>query len=156
MQNVQSLRHRRSKSVGNEGWLEHKAPFVVAPGTVLQPYYKRTKSVTSPEMKDITNSRTSRYCLITQEADTDGELETKLYKGDVIPTTTGGAQVVFDDVECLKQMSPTGPSSTSPQPRKRKSNAEERKTPNKKSSSTDVGSRCSTGIEGHFTKKQRI
>lgn len=149
------MRHRRSKSVGNEGWLEHKAPFVVAPGTVLQPYYKRTKSVTSPEMKDITNARTSRYCLITQEADTEGELETKLYKGDVIPTTTGGAQVVFDDVECLKQMSPTAEMQLSPHTRKRKSDAAERKTPSKKPA-TEVGSRCSTGIEGHFSKSKRI
>lgn len=148
---VTNPRHRRSKSVGNEGWLEHKAPTIVAPGTVLQPYYKRTKSVTSPEMKDITNSRTSRYCLITQEADTDGEIATKLYKGDVVPTTTGGAQVIFDDVECLKQLSPTA---SSP-PRKRKSNAEERKTPSKKSA-LDLNSRCSTGIEGHHTKKQRL
>jgi kinesin family protein 23 len=143
--------------VGNEGWLEHKAPFVVAPGTVLQPFYKRTKSVTSPEMKDITNSRTSRYCLITQEADTDGELETRLYKGDVIPTTTGGAQVVFDDVECLKQLSPINATTTSPttELRKRKSNTEQRKTPSKKSAA-EIGDLCSTGIEGHFTKKQRL
>jgi kinesin family protein 23 len=102
-------------------------------------------------MKDITNARTSRYCLITQEADTDGELETKLYKGDVIPTTTGGAQVVFDDVECLTHMSPNRALSSPPPARKRKS--DDRKTPNKK---TDVGSRCSTGIEGHSSKKQRI
>lgn len=147
-------RHRRSKSVGTEGWLEHRTPTIVPPGTVLQPYYKRTKSVTSPEMKDITNSRTSRYCLITQEADTDGELETKLYKGDVFATTSGGAQVVFDDVECLKQRSPTAESS--PTQRKRKSATEERKTPSKKSTNNDIGNRCSTGIEGHYSKKQRL
>lgn len=122
-------------------------------GTVLQPYYN-AKSVKSPEMKDLANRRSSRYCLITQGADTDGEVETRLYKGDVIPTTSGGAQVVFDDVECLKQLSP-GPSP----PRKRKStNAEERKTPAKKHSSGKVQaveSRCSVGIEGH-NKKQRL
>lgn len=150
-------RHRRSKSVGNEGWLEHRAPTIVHPGTVLQPYYNRTKSVTSPEMKDITNARTSRYCLITQQADTDGELETKLYKGDVINTRTGGAQVVFDDVECLKQQSPT----SSPTDRKRKSSnvdeniGQQPKTPSKKSNQ-DIGARCSQGIEGHYSKKQRV
>lgn len=108
-------------------------------------------------MKDITNPRTSRYLLVHQEADTDGELETKLFKGDVIPTTSGGAQVVFNDVECLKQMSPTAsPNETS---RKRKSAAEDQqKTPSKHNKkSQDVGNRCSTGIEGHYsTKKQRI
>ena len=105
-------------------------------------------------MKDM--NRSSRYCLITQEADTDGELETKLYKGNVIPTISGGAQMVFDDVECLKQISPSG----SPLQRKRKStNAEERRTPGKSHSSGNVNpveSRCSVGIEGHSTKKQRV
>jgi kinesin family member 23 len=122
-------------------------------GTVFQPYFNRTKSVKSPEMKDITNARTSRYCLITQEADTDGELETKLYKGDVIPTTSGGAQVVFNDVECLKQMSPTADLT----PRKRKSNTTEEnvKSPKKKSDVV-TQARCSTGIEGHYSKKQRL
>lgn len=99
-------------------------------------------------MKDM--NRSSRYCLITQEADTDGELETKLYKGNVIPTISGGAQMIFDDVECLKQISP-GES-----PRKRKStNADERKT-GKSKSNGPVEGRCSIGIEGHSTKKQRL
>lgn len=147
---VANPRHRRSKSVGNEKWLEHRTPNPVPLGTVLQPYYN-AKSVKSPEMKDM--NRSSRYCLITQEADTDGELETKLYKGNVIPTISGGAQMVFDDVECLKQISP-GESQ-----RKRKStNEEERRTPGKTNSSghvNPVDSRCSVGIEGHSSKKHR-
>lgn len=107
-------------------------------------------------MKDITNPRTSRYCLIHQEADTDGELETKLYKGDVIPTTSGGAQVVFNDVECLKQLSPTE-SSPNETNRKRKSATEDPKTPSKSRKNLEaVSSRCSQGIEGHYTKKQRL
>lgn len=112
--------------------------------------------MTSPELKDVTNPRTSRYCLVHQEADTDGELETKLYKGDVIPTVSGGAQVVFNDVECLKQISPTAsPEGSS---RKRKSAAEEPKTPgkSKKKAVEPVSSRCSVGIEGHYSKKQRL
>ena len=28
-------------------------------------------------------------------------------QGDIVPTSTGGSQVVFDDVEILKQESPT-------------------------------------------------
>lgn len=150
---VANPRHRRSKSVGSEKWLEHRPAHPVPLGTILQPYYN-AKSVKSPEMKDFANRRSSRYCLITQGADTDGEVETRLYKGDVIPTTSGGAQVIFDDVECLKQLSP----GASP-PRKRKSvNAEERRTPAKKHSSSQpqaVESRCSVGIEGH-SKKQRL
>lgn len=109
-------------------------------------------------MKDITNPRTSRYCLIYQEADTDGALETKLYKGDVIPTTSGGAQVVFNDVECLKQFSPTSPDGTAA--RKRKSSTKEEQPPQQKTPSKNkidmISARCSSGIEGHFSKKQRF
>lgn len=146
---IANLRHRRSKSVGNEQWLEHRTANPVHLGTILQPYYN-AKTVKSPEAKDIVNKRTSRYCLITQEADTDGELETKLYKGDVIPTTTGGAQVVFDDVECLKQIA------LSPQRKRKSTNGEDVRTPSKKHSVDVVESRCSIGIEGHSTKKQRV
>lgn len=102
-------------------------------------------------MKDIT-SGADRYCLITHQADTDGELETKLYKGDVIPTTSGGAQVVFDDVECLRQMNP----GDTP-PRKRKSGHEDQRSSRKKESVDVVESRCSVGIQGHTSsKKQRL
>lgn len=101
-------------------------------------------------MKDM--NRSSRYCLITQEADTEGELETKLYKGNVIPTISGGAQMIFDDVECLKQIAPDD------SPRKRKStNAEERRPAKSQSSgNVNVESRCSIGIEGRSSKKQRV
>lgn len=98
-------------------------------------------------MRDITGGP-SRYCLITQEADTEGELETKLYKGDVIPTTSGGAQVVFDDVEMLKQLSPTTPS-------RKRSVDDDPKTPGKMPSVEMVQSRCSIGIEGGRKKKSR-
>jgi kinesin family protein 23 len=76
-----SIRHRRSKSCGTEGWLQHKQVNPIPLGTVLQPYYKTTKCVDKlTDIKDVNNRRTSKYCLITQENDTDGELETKLYK----------------------------------------------------------------------------
>jgi len=53
-------------------------------GTVLQPLMQRRRSVTrltSP--KEIIDGA-SRYCLVAQEHDTDGELETKLYKVEII------------------------------------------------------------------------
>lgn len=41
---------------------------------------RRKRSVTHlTDPKDITN-RTSRYCLVSQNQDEEGELETKLYK----------------------------------------------------------------------------
>ncbi|XP_071446831.1 kinesin-like protein KIF23, partial [Hetaerina americana] len=110
-----ALRHRRSKSASNATgvWLDHRPIVSAVPlSTVLQPKMKRKKSVTQlMDVKDLSNSKTSRYCLTTQEADSGGEVETRVYKGDVITTNGGGAQVIFSDVETLKQVSPTRPSS---------------------------------------------
>lgn len=39
---------------------------------------------------------------MTQNQDSDGDLETWFYKGDVVPTCGGGAKVIFNDVETLK------------------------------------------------------
>ncbi|XP_012273994.1 kinesin-like protein KIF23 isoform X2 [Orussus abietinus] len=102
---VSNPRYRRSQSA--ERWIDHRPGALVPLGTVLQPMMRRRRSVNRlTEARDITEGA-SRYCLVAQEHDTDGELETKLYKGDIVPTSGGGAQVVFNDVECLKQMSPT-------------------------------------------------
>lgn len=140
-----NVRYRRSRST-EERWLEHRAPNPVPLGTIMQPYYKNRKSITKlTDARDITNSKTSKYCLVSQAADTDGEVETRLYKGNVIPTTGGGAQVVFDDVECLKQSSPV----TSPQ-RKRPSYGNPLSP-----ARDDVTAKCSIGIEGHSHKKPK-
>ncbi|KYN13551.1 Kinesin-like protein KIF23 [Trachymyrmex cornetzi] len=89
-------------------WINHRPARIVPTGTILQPRtqpHKRTiRKLTNP--KDFM-ARSSRYCLLSQEQDEDGELETKLYKADVLPTCGGGAQIVFNDIECLKQISPT-------------------------------------------------
>lgn len=86
--------------------MDHRPGALVPLGTVLQPLMRRRRSVTRlTDPKEITDGA-SRYCLVAQEHDTDGELETKLYKGDILPTSGGGAQVVFNDMECLKQQSP--------------------------------------------------
>ncbi|XP_076626873.1 kinesin-like protein KIF23 isoform X2 [Colletes latitarsis] len=101
---VSNLRHRRSQSA--DRWVDHRPGALVPLGTVLQPLMRRRRSITRlTDPKEITDGA-SRYCLVAQEHDTDGELETKLYKGDILPTSGGGAQVVFNDMECLKQLSP--------------------------------------------------
>ncbi|XP_026734597.1 kinesin-like protein KIF23 [Trichoplusia ni] len=111
---IANPRHRRSLSADGRGWLEHAPTKIVPMGTVMKPQICNSKVVNKlTSVKDIANSKTSKYCLISQEQDTDGELETKLYKGDVVPTCGGGAQVIFNDVEMLKQFSPTRESSHS-------------------------------------------
>lgn len=102
-----SARRRRSRSAG-EVWLEHNAVKPVPLGTVLQPAIKKRKSITKlSKAADVTNPKQNKYCLIAQEPDIDGEIETKVYKGDIVPTCGGGAQVIFNDVERLRQESPT-------------------------------------------------
>lgn len=104
---VANPRHRRSLSADGRGWVEHAPNKLVPMGTVLKPSLVNSKIVNKlKSVKDIANSKTSNYCLISQGQDTDGELETKIYKGDVVPTCGGGAQVIFNDVEMLKQFSP--------------------------------------------------
>ncbi|XP_026760019.1 kinesin-like protein KIF23 [Galleria mellonella] len=111
---VANPRHRRSLSADGRGWVEHAPNKIVPMGTVMKPSIVNSKIVNKlKSVKDIANSKTSKYCLISQEQDTDGELETKLYKGDVVPTCGGGAQVIFNDVEMLKQFSPTRESNQS-------------------------------------------
>ncbi|XP_044000991.1 kinesin-like protein KIF23 [Aphidius gifuensis] len=101
---VVNLRSRRSRSTEGR-WVSHQAKNLVPLDTVLQPRVARKSLSKMLDPKEVTGS--SRYCLIDQEQDTDGELETKVYKGDILRTSGGGAQVVFNDVEHLKQMSPT-------------------------------------------------
>ncbi|CAH0712930.1 unnamed protein product, partial [Brenthis ino] len=105
---IANPRHKRSLSADGKGWVEHAPSKIVPMGTVLKPQINNSKFVNKlTNVKDIANNKSSKYCLISQEQDTDGELETKLYKGDIVPTCGGGAQVIFNDVEMLKQFSPT-------------------------------------------------
>ncbi|KAK6642850.1 hypothetical protein RUM43_004352 [Polyplax serrata] len=121
---------------GKCGWIT-KPKTAVELNTIFQPSMKKRKSVTKlTDVKDIVNSKTSKYCLTTQEQDTDGELETKLYKGDVIPTTGGGAQVILNDIELLRQLSPT-------------SEVTSRKRSLAEGSNDVTESRCAISIEGH-------
>ncbi|ALC44016.1 pav [Drosophila busckii] len=155
---VANNRHRRSRSAGDK-WLEHRAANPVPLGTIMQPYLKNRKSVTKlTDMKELTGHGATKYCLVSQEADTDGDVETKLYKGNVIPTCGGGAQVVFNDVECLKQKSPVhSPTRKRPSNGNLSTSAFGGPLPSSVITSVqDVASRCTMGIEGHNSKKSKM
>ncbi|XP_071535053.1 kinesin-like protein KIF23 isoform X2 [Panulirus ornatus] len=139
---VVNLRHRRSRSQGTDVWLDHRPVQEVPTATVLQPSLERRKSVTRLRSEDFVDGQITNYCLTTQQQDSEGELETKLYKGDVLPTAGGGSQVVFQDVEILKQRDPLAVST-----RKRSSDD----TP--KVDALTVQDRCSTGIQGCVTPR---
>uniref|UniRef100_A0A8V5H6Z5 Kinesin-like protein n=1 Tax=Melopsittacus undulatus TaxID=13146 RepID=A0A8V5H6Z5_MELUD len=132
------LRHRRSRSAG-ERWVDHKPPSNVPTETVMQPQVPHAITVAAASEKAL--AKCDKYMLTHQELASDGEIETKLIKGDVFKTRGGGQAVQFTEIETLKQESPTG--------RKRRSSPSNRDQPEDAADSewTDVETRCSVAVE---------
>ncbi|GAB5572327.1 kinesin-like protein KIF23 isoform X2 [Prionailurus iriomotensis] len=99
------LRHRRSRSAGDR-WVDHKPASNVQTETVMQPHVPHAITVSVANEKAL--AKCEKYMLTHQELASDGEIETKLIKGDVYKTRGGGQSVQFTDIETLKQESPTG------------------------------------------------
>ncbi|XP_056906963.1 kinesin-like protein KIF23 isoform X2 [Takifugu flavidus] len=132
--------HRRSRSAGGEKWVDHKPSFNMDLGTVLQPVIPNAIHVSAPNEKVL--SKCDRYVLTHQEVASDGEIATKLIKGDVIRTRGGGQAVQFTDIETLKQELATAPS------RKRKSSENKPASGDQTDGSwTDVETRCAVALE---------
>ncbi|XP_045184696.2 kinesin-like protein KIF23 isoform X1 [Mercenaria mercenaria] len=137
-----NLRHRRSKS-NTETWLDHKPQGHLDLDTVLQPSLKKKKSVSKLDTKD--TKMASKYMLTDQGLNSDGEFQTRYFKGDVIPTSGGGASVVFNDVEIHKQKEPGT--------RKRRSSCPQ--PTDFDGEWTDPEERCAIAIEGHRRKRSK-
>ncbi|XP_037539616.1 kinesin-like protein KIF23 [Nematolebias whitei] len=132
--------HRRSRSAGGEKWVDHKPASSLDLGTVLQPVIPNAIQVSAPSEKAL--SKCDKYVLTHQEVASDGEIQTKLIKGDVIKTRGGGQAVQFTDIETLKQQLASAPN------RKRRSS--EGTPANKQQMDgawTDVETRCSVALE---------
>ncbi|XP_037358713.1 kinesin-like protein KIF23 isoform X3 [Talpa occidentalis] len=131
------LRHRRSRSAGDR-WVAHKPASNVQTETVMQPHVPHAITVSVANEKAL--AKCEKYMLTHQELASDGEIETKLIKGDVYKTRGGGQSVQFTDIETLKQESPTG--------RKRRSSTVAPAQPDGTESEwTDVETRCSVAVE---------
>ncbi|XP_024894665.1 kinesin-like protein KIF23 isoform X6 [Pteropus alecto] len=133
------LRHRRSRSAGDR-WVDHKPASNVQTETVMQPHVPHAITVSVANEKAL--AKCEKYMLTHQELASDGEIETKLIKGDVYKTRGGGQSVQFTDIETLKQESPTG--------RKRRSSTVTPAQPDGAESEwTDVETRvgCSVAVE---------
>ncbi|KAM9352001.1 kinesin-like protein KIF23 [Symphorus nematophorus] len=132
--------HRRSRSAGGEKWVDHKPSSSMDLGTVLQPVIPNAIQVSAPSEKAL--SKCDRYVLTHQEVASDGEIQTKLIKGEVIKTRGGGQAVQFTDIETLKQELTTG------QSRKRKSSEGKPANGDRADGDwTDVETRCSVAVE---------
>uniref|UniRef100_A0A671DU65 Kinesin-like protein n=1 Tax=Rhinolophus ferrumequinum TaxID=59479 RepID=A0A671DU65_RHIFE len=132
------LRHRRSRSAGDR-WVDHKPASHVQTETVMQPHVPHAITVSVANEKAL--AKCEKYMLTHQELASDGEIETKLIKGDVFKTRGGGQSVQFTEIETLKQESPTGS-------RKRRSSTVAPAQPEGAESEwTDVETRCSVAVE---------
>ncbi|CAF1472357.1 unnamed protein product [Adineta ricciae] len=103
--------HRRSRSLG-EVWLDHRpqgtAPTDLIDKTLLQPKFnKKVCTQKAPAKGEII--RTTKYVLTHQNLDAQGEVATDFVKGDVLPSSTGGVNVIFKDIERLTYTSPPDP-----------------------------------------------
>lgn len=73
--------HRpRARSTDQDIWIEHVTGLATKEGTVMQPCMKKKKSVTKLTNVEDISSKASKYCLRTAEQDSEGEIETRLYK----------------------------------------------------------------------------
>uniref|UniRef100_A0A8C5FNX5 Kinesin-like protein n=1 Tax=Gadus morhua TaxID=8049 RepID=A0A8C5FNX5_GADMO len=102
-------RHRRSHSTGGEKWVDHTPSTNLELDTVMQPIIPNAIKVSAPSEKAL--AKCHKYVLTHQELASDGEIHTKLIKGDVFKTRGGGQAVQFTDIETLKQECPTASSS---------------------------------------------
>nr|XP_053637622.1 kinesin-like protein KIF23 [Cherax quadricarinatus] len=96
-------RYRSSLVDQHDAWLNHCPKQMVPMGTALQPILNTQKVVTNVKKAHLEKNTITNYCLTTQDQDSQGEMETRVYKGDVLPTAGGGSQVVLKDVEVHKQ-----------------------------------------------------
>ncbi|XP_077310054.1 kinesin-like protein KIF23 [Lithobates pipiens] len=72
----------------------------------MQPHVPNAIKVSVASEKAL--AKCDKYKLTHQQLASDGEMETKLIKGDVFRTRGGGQSVQFTDVETLRQESPPG------------------------------------------------
>lgn len=78
---VSNPRYRRSQSA--DRWVDHRPEALAPLGTVLQPLMRRRRSITKLTSPTEITDGASRYCLTAQNQDSEGELETRLYKVSV-------------------------------------------------------------------------
>lgn len=134
--------HRRSNSAGGERWVDHKPSSNVELDTVMQPILgSNAIKVSAPSEKAL--AKCDKYMLTHQDLASDGEIQTKLIKGEVFKTRGGGQAVQFTDIETLRQELPTGPS------RKRRSSEGNTAQGGDRMEGdwTDVETRCSMAVE---------
>lgn len=132
--------HRRSRS--HEIWLDHKPSGPQDSATIMAPNVRVKKSVATLNARDTRN--VDKYLLTHTGLDSEGEMATKLVKGDVLRTSGGGTAVIFNDVETLKHKSPGDRKRRSDEPGPQDYDGEW----------SDIETRCKVAIEHHGNLKR--
>jgi len=78
---VANPRYRRSRSAG-QVWIDHQSEKPVPMNTVMTPILKKKRSLTKVSEKDLVDPKVSNYMVTHQEQDSDGDVETKIFKVD--------------------------------------------------------------------------
>lgn len=99
-------RHNRSLSCSNMQWIHHKPKGTIDTGTVMKPKFNNGRSIRNLRSSDILHKNAAGYSVVHQDADMNGDIETSVYKGDILPTVCGGKQVIINDIETMRQESP--------------------------------------------------
>lgn len=115
---VANTRYNHAILTGKVKWLDHRPQGSVETGGVMNPLIKNAKSVTNLKTKDLIDAKVSNYAITHQEADVEGKTETMVFKADVIPSSTGGAQVIINDIEKVTHNTPLATKPTVKSPRK--------------------------------------
>jgi kinesin family protein 23 len=108
---VPPVKGKGRKRSASENWLEHVPSSTVENNGILQPQMKKKRTVSTPKPKDFHSKRLGRYCLQHQEEDSEGDIKTAIYKGDIQHTRGGGTSVTFTGVETHRHSKPL-PSTT--------------------------------------------
>uniref|UniRef100_A0A673XEZ0 Kinesin-like protein n=1 Tax=Salmo trutta TaxID=8032 RepID=A0A673XEZ0_SALTR len=92
--------HRRSNSAGGERWVDHKPSSNVELDTVMQPILgSNAIKVSAPSEKAL--AKCDKYMLTHQDLASDGEIQTKLIKGEVFKTRGGGQALTILEASTL-------------------------------------------------------
>lgn len=106
---VVNPRHQRSLSCSGIH-LQYIPKHTIKTGTIFKPSgVENGKTVRKLRSSDILRPDVVGYSVIHQDADQYGDVETRIYKGRVLPTSTGGIQCQLEDIEMMKQISPKIP-----------------------------------------------
>lgn len=140
---------RRSKSQGANVWLDHRPVPLLATDNLMQASLpagdKRRKSNGEINAKDVEKS--SKYMMTAQRVDSEGEIETHVVKGDIIPTLAGGTEVKMTEVEIVQRRR------LSPGENKKRSYSKTR-APTDADQVEEVQERCKIAIEGHGNQRR--